>query len=85
MEDAAGEAGAECLGACLLGGPAFGQRIGPIVASAALGARALGGREDAFEETGVVTLENALDAPYVDQVGAEPDDQGITPWRVRPG
>src|ERR1035437_2930337 len=92
-EHAAAETSAERLGAGFLGGKTLGIDLDRVGAILRLGA--FGGREKAPEKTFAVTLDAARDAPYVDHVGAEPEDHTFSlrmilsenryPSRVRPG
>src|SRR6185312_1598440 len=71
-EHAVAKAGAERLGARLLGGIALGvarRAVGPVI-----GAPALLRREDALEETLAEALDGALDAADIDEVAAEAED-----------
>src|SRR5215831_14942964 len=70
--NAAAKAGAERLGARLLGGVALGVALGAI--EPALGARALNRREDAFEEPIAEALDGLFDAADVDEIAADAED-----------
>src|SRR5262245_19071707 len=73
-EYAAAEAGAQRLGAGLLGGEALGIGFHPV--GPPLGARPFGLGEDAGEEALAVALDRALDAPNIDQVRTDAMDHG---------
>src|SRR6185437_9837970 len=71
-EDPAAHAGAERLGAGLLGGEALGVAGGPVVLALGAGAFDLG--EDAVREALAVALQGLFDPPDVGEVGAQADD-----------
>src|SRR6185437_7380766 len=71
-EHACPQAGAEGLGAGLLGGKTLGIGFDPVGALVGLGA--FRWRVDAGQKTLAVPLDGAFDAPDVDDVGTEPDD-----------
>ena len=72
-EHAAVEAGAQRLGAGLLGGVAARVGFRAVAHGARSAARSIGG-EHARDEALAEAVERALDAPDVDQVAAEADD-----------
>src|SRR5262249_3502201 len=69
---ACAQAGAESLGAGLLGGETLGVGLGP--SGPALGFRPLDRGEDASEKTLAVPLDRAFDAPAIDEIGAHTKD-----------
>ena len=81
--DAHAQAGAERLGARLLRGPALGVGAGHV--AAALGLALLGLGEDAVAETVAETVERALDALDVAQVGADAEDHRALPRGAETG
>src|SRR5262249_42605355 len=76
-EHARAQAGAERLGAGLLGGEALG--IGLSALGAPLGLGPLGCGEDAAEEAFAVSLDRPFDAADVDEVGPDADDHVDVP------
>src|SRR5580704_5681408 len=79
---AGADAGAERLGAGLLGGEALGIGLDPVAPP--FGARPLGRRENAVDEAIAVTLDHLGDAAHVGNVGADAEDHRAAPLLRRP-
>src|SRR5580698_4719965 len=76
------DAGAERLGAGLLGGEALGVGLDPVAPP--LGAGALVRREDAIDEAIAMALDDLGDAAHVGNVGADAEDHPAAPPSRRP-